>query len=127
LRDVPIIAPFLGYGLAILLGVPSLILGGWDLLRRRPTRAARRLLVFAGPALVLIGTEIVPHVLSPCLLAELLGREAPGLCERTESGLDITDRWHALVHTLVGAVPMVALYGVGLRRWRPDLVSPPPT
>ena len=34
-HDLPITLPFLGYGLEIMLGLPSLLAGGWDLLRGR--------------------------------------------------------------------------------------------
>ena len=120
--DLPVVVPFLGYGLAIVLGLPSALAGGWDLLRGRWGAAGRRLLVFVGPVLVLVGTEIVPHLLSPCLPAELGADWVPGVCERHPvHGWDIEDRWHALDHALVGALPMAALYRLALRRWRPDV------
>ncbi len=34
-HDLPVTLPFLGYGLAIVLGLPSLLAGGWDLSRGR--------------------------------------------------------------------------------------------
>ncbi len=124
-HDLPATLPFLGYGLAIVLGVPSLLAGGWDLLRGRWGAGGRRLLAFVGPVLVVVGTELVPHVLSPCLPALLGADWLPAVCERTEHGVDIKDRWHALDHALVGALPMVALYGWALRRWRPDVARWP--
>ena len=122
LSDLPVVLPVLGYGLAIALGLPSVLAGGWDLLRGRWGAGGRRLLAFVGPLLVLVGTEVVPHVISPCLPAELGAGWQPGVCERQEhGGLDVGDRWHALDHALVGAVPMAALYWLALRRWRPEL------
>ncbi len=61
LRDLPVVVPMMGYGLAILLGMASGIAGVRS--RQGPRRAIRSLLPFIGPLLILIGTEIVPHVL----------------------------------------------------------------
>lgn len=117
-RDLPVVIPALGYLLAIGLGLPSLPAGLWDFLRRRWAAGGRRLLVFAGPVLFLIGNEIVPHVLSPCLLEAALGTDRlAGICQ----GFELADRWHALHHALVGALPMAALYFLALRRWRPQI------
>ena len=118
-RDLPVVLPFLGYGLAIALGLPSALAGGWDLLRGRWAAGGRRLVVVAGPVLVLIGAEMVPHLVSPCLPAALGADWLPAVCERTEQGVDVKDRWHPLDHALVGALPAAALYGRALRRWRP--------
>ena len=71
---------------------------------------------------MVVGTEIVPHLVSPCLPAVLGAGWVPGVCEHDpERGWDVADRWHALDHALVGALPMAALYGWALRRWRPDV------
>ena len=120
-RDLPATLPFLGYGLAIVLGLPSVVAGGWDLLRGRWAAGGRRLLAFVGPLLVVVGTEIVPHVVSPCLPAVLGADWLPPVCERTEQGIDVAGRGHPLDHALVGALPMAALYRLALRRWRPDV------
>ena len=120
-RDLPATLPFLGYGLAIALGLPSVLAGGWDVLRGRWAPGGRRLLAFVGPVLVVFGTEILPHLVSPCLPAALGADWLPPVCERTERGVDVADRWHALDHALVGALPMAALYRLALRRWRPDV------
>lgn len=117
LRDLPVVAPMIGYGLAILLGIPSAVRGAWSLVRGKPAGAGRLLLVFIGPLLVLVGTEIVPHILSPCLITDT------GICEVTSEGTDVRDLWHPLDHTLIGAVPMAALYWTALRRWRWDLLT----
>lgn len=104
--DLPVVIGVLGLVLAILLGGPSLLAGVWDVVRTRPRLGAWRALAFFGPLLVLAGMEVIPHVLSPCLLAFLLGSEVPGLC----SGWDLVDRWHGLHHAVVGGVPLVLLY-----------------
>jgi len=122
-HGLPVVLPVLGYGLAVVLGLPSLLAGGWDLLRGRRAAGGRRVLAFAGPVLVVAGTELIPHLVSPCLPTELGVGRPPPVCERTEEhGLDVAGRWHALDHALVGAVPTAALYWLALRRWRPDVV-----
>ena len=123
-RDLPAVIPVLGYLLAIALGLPSLLAGLWDVLRGRWAMGGRRLLAFVGPVLFLVGTEIVPHLLNPCFWALALGgtRLPEFSCAYSpEWGADLADRWHPLGHTLVGAVPMAALYWWALRRWRPDV------
>jgi hypothetical protein len=67
--------------------------------------------------------EIIPHVVNPCLAADLAGEHLPRFCERTERGPDLTSRLHTLDHALVGAWPMVLLYRWALRRWRPDVLT----
>lgn len=120
IQDLPVVLPALGYVLAIALGLPSLLTGTGDCIRGRWAVGSRRLLPFIGPVLILVGVEIVPHVVSPCTLAQVLGSdELPGICERAEHGVDIKDRWHALDHALVGALPLAALYRLALRRWHP--------
>jgi hypothetical protein len=36
--------------------------------------------------------------------------------------VDINARWHPLSHALIGAIPMTALCGLSLRRWRPEML-----
>ncbi len=123
-QDLPWIISMLGYGLAILLGVPSLLAGSWDFLRARWGAGVRRVLASVGPVLFFVGTEIVPHLLNPCFWALGLGRtRLPEFyCAYTpEWGADLADRWHPLGHRLVGAVPLAAVYWWALRRWRPDV------
>lgn len=122
LRDLPMIVSMLGYLLVIILGVPSLLAGAWDFLRGRWAAGGRRMLVFGGPVLFLAGTEIVPHLLNPCLFVLELGdKRLPGMCDYGEWGTDLAGRWHLLDHTLVGAIPFAALYWRALRRWRPEV------
>lgn len=122
-RDLPVVVPILGYLLAIVLALPSLFAGGWDLRRGRWASGGRRLLAGVGPVLFLAGTEILPHLLSPCLPATLGADWLPPICERTAAGVDIRDRWHALDYALVGALPLTALYWLARRRWHPDLMG----
>ena len=121
--DLPAVVPVLGYVLAILLGLPSALAGGWWLLHTRWAASGRRLLVFIGPVALLIGTEVVPHLVNPCLLADALGGTRSGLCQHTPDGVDVADRWDPLDHALAGAVPMLGLYWLALRRWRPEVVE----
>lgn len=122
LADLPTVVSFVGYSVAILLGVPSAVVGLWSVLRGQWRLGVAWLLTFVGPVLFIVGTELVPHVVNPCFAAEVAGEKLPSYCERTESGADISGRVHALHHGLVGAVPMAVLYTWALRRWRPDVV-----
>lgn len=122
--DLPWILSMLGYGLAILLGLASLLAGAWDLLRGRWAVGGRRLLTFVGPVLVFVGIEVLPHLVNPCAIPYALGsRDLPGICvTNPEWGADVEDRYHLLDHALVGGLPMAALYWLALRTWRPALV-----
>ena len=126
LSDLPAVIPLLGYLLAIVLALPSLLAGIWDVLRVRWVAGGRRLLLFAGPVLFFVGTEIVPHLLNPCSLASTAEwKEAVEFyCEQSpEFGIDVAGRWHLLHHTVVGAFPLLALCWLALRRWRPDVIQ----
>ncbi len=121
--DVPTVLPFLGYALAMVLGVPGALMSVWSFAHHRWSQGLQRLLVFLGPLLIVVGMELIPHVVNPCLVADLAGDRLPRFCGRTESGADIADRRHALYHAIVGALPMALLYRWALRRWRPDVLS----
>jgi len=125
-QDLPWIVSMLGYGLAILLGVPSLLAGIWDLGHGRIAVGARSLLPFVGPVLVFAGIEVLPHLLNPCTIPYELGsRDLPGLCVTDPAwGADVESRYHLLDHALVGGLPLAALYRLALRRWRPDVARP---
>lgn len=123
LRDLLSIVPILGCLLAIELGLPSLLAGAWDGLRGRWAAGGRRLLACVGPALLFVGTEVFPHLVSPCFWALTLGgARLPELyCAYSlEWSADVADRWRPLSHALVGALPLTALYYWALRRWRLD-------
>ncbi len=124
LRDLPFVVTMLGYLFAIVLGVPSLVAGVWDVLHRRWAAGGRRFLPFLGPVLFFVGTEIIPHLLNPCFWAlQLSGtRLSEFYCAYDpEWGADLADRWHLLQHTLVGALPLAILYRWALRRWHPQV------
>lgn len=120
--DLPTVGAFVGYSVAILLGVPSAVAGLWHMVRGRWRLGLAGLLVVVGPLLFIVGTEIVPHVVNPCVVADVASDDLPGYCEQTESGVDIGGRVHALHHAVVGALPMAALYTWALRRWHPDVL-----
>lgn len=123
-RDLLAIIPILGYLLAIVAGLPSLLAGAWDVLRGRGNAGGRRLLAFTGPAVLLAGAETVPHLLNPCFWALALGgTRLPELycAYNSEWGADSADRWHPLWHALTGALPVAILYWLALRRWRPEV------
>ncbi len=83
------------------------------------------MLAFVGPVLFFLGTEIVPHLLNACFWAwQLGGKRLPEFyCVYNPAwGTDVADRWHLLNHTLVGAIPMAALYWLALRKWRPAML-----
>ena len=113
----------LGYLLAILLGLPSLLAEAWDVLRGRGAVGVRRWLAFVGPLVVFVGTEILPHLLNPCGIPYALGsRELAGFCATTPAwGADVKERYHLLDHAQGGALPLAALYWLALRRWRPAI------
>jgi hypothetical protein len=115
--------PLLGFLLAVALGLPGLFAGAAALRRRDRRRGLRNLLFFLGPLAVLLGTEVVPHLLNPCLLSEAFGRTLDlRFCERItyREGFggkgalavtfDVRDRWHFLHHALAGAVPLAFAY-----------------
>ena len=106
-ESLPAVAPVALLGVAVLLGGLSLLLGLLAALRGRG-RAQLMLSVVAlvGALLVLIGGEVLPHLLSPCAPAQLWNAPAPSLCVRSPHGLDVPERWHALNHAVVGFLPL---------------------
>lgn len=76
------------------------------------------LLLVAGPLLVLVGAEVVPHVVTPCRAGEV-----PGVCEADgQGGFDFPRTVHPFGHALLGWVPLTILYVWTLRRWWPEVV-----
>jgi len=121
------------FGLSIVLGLPALFAGTRDLFRRNRGKAAAKLLLFFGPLVVFVGMELLPHLISPCTISDAIGRPTlPQMCEeityhsdfqgkgKLVTDVDIKDRWHPLSHSLVGAVPLAALYGLALRKRKID-------
>lgn len=116
LTNLPTVLWLPVYLLALVLSLPSLLAGLWDLVRLRWRDGGQRILLFVGPLLIFVGTEIVPHIVSPCALL-------PSICETgLEGGVDVAGQWHLLDHMLVGAVPLVTLYWVILRTGCPALL-----
>lgn len=104
---LPFIAHVLLLGAALLLGALSLVLSVVAAARGH----GRRVLVVgavavAGPVIVLVGGEVLPHVLNPCAVPEVVGAEPPAFCVRAAEGADVPEAWHALDHALVGFLPL---------------------
>ena len=124
LESLPFVVTMLGYLFAIVLGVPSLLAGVWDVLHGRWAVGGRRFLPFLGPVLFFVGTEIIPHLVNPCIWAFLWNGTllSEFYCAYDAAcGTDLADRWHLLQHTLVGALPLATLYWWALRRWHPQV------
>jgi hypothetical protein len=64
----------------------------------------------------LVGGELVPHLVNPCVLPDLAGAEPPGFCVTTPEGADMPDNWHALDHAVVGFLPVSLLVAWWWRR-----------
>lgn len=85
--------------------------------RTRPV-VARCALLVAGPVLVLVGAEVVPHVVTPCWAGEV-----PAVCEADgDGGFDYPRTVHPFGHALLGWLPLTILYVWALRRWWPGVV-----
>lgn len=96
--SLPIALPLVLIALAVVLGAPTLLVG-----LLTPFRGGRRLfstglLVVVGPLLVLVGTEIVPHVVNPCLVGEI-----STICASTDPDPQVVAGWSACE---VGKVPV---------------------
>lgn len=104
---LPFIAHLLLLGLALLIGGLALLLSLVAAARGGGRNALGLAAVaVAGPLLVLVGGELVPHLVNPCVLPELAGAEPPGFCTTTPAGADVPDNWHALDHAVVGFLPL---------------------
>ena len=109
--NVPYMVQNLGYLLVLLLSLPSLAIGGWDLVRGRWAWGAGRLLAFFGPFLVILGSEgLVSHLVLGCAVNSWACADG-----------DFTVRWHQLHHTLVAGLPLAVLYWLALRKWHPAI------
>ena len=112
-------AHFLFLGVALTLGGLSLLLSLLAVVRGRGVQVlAVGAFAVAGPLLVLIGGEVLPHLLNPCVLPELAGAEPPGFCARTPEGIDVPDDWHALYHAFIGFLPLSLIVAWWSRRRR---------
>ena len=101
LASLPVMLPVLLTGLAALLGI-GVVLVSVARGAGRGRGALPVLLLALGPMVVLIGAEVVPHALNPCLAGEI-----PGVCTRTpEYGIDYADDVHLLGHAVFGWLPL---------------------
>lgn len=69
-----------------------------------------------GPLVVLVGGEVVPHLVNPCTLPELVGSGPPGFCDAAPEGADVPSTWHALDHAVVGFLPLALVVAWWWRR-----------
>lgn len=115
---LPVVAPFVLVGLALLLGL-AVLAGALARSMKGPRRnLLSGLLLMSAPLVVLVGGEVVPHVVTPCWFGEI-----PGVCERTEAhGVDWAGDIHLLAHGLIGWVPSTALAWWLFARWRPEVL-----
>jgi hypothetical protein len=114
---LPFIAHVLLLGLALLIGGLALLLGLVAAGRGRGRNALGLAAVaVVGPVLVLVGGELVPHLVNPCVLPDMAGAEPPGFCITTRQGADVPDNWHALDHAVVGFLPVSLLVAWWWRR-----------
>jgi hypothetical protein len=117
LLGLPFMAHVLLLGLALLIGALTLLLSLVAAGRRRGRRGLGLAAVaVGGPLLVLIGGELVPHLVNPCVLPDVAGAEPPGFCVTTPEGADVPDNWHALDHAVVGFLPVSLLVAWWWRR-----------
>lgn len=124
---LPLMAPFLLLGVALLMGGFSLLLSLVAAVRGHGRRVlAVGVAAVVGPLLVLIGGEVLPHLLHPCALPDLAGMEPPGYCVRTPEGVDVPDDWHALDHALVGFLPLSLALAWWWKRREPTSTAPSP-
>jgi len=113
---------------AVVLGVPAAVARVRAIFKPNTGRKGA-LIFFFGPLLVLIGMELVPHLLNPCGLPNALEKPfTSSICERTsyrggfqgkgavETAVDVKDRWHPLAHGLLGAVPLLVVDARVVRR-----------
>jgi hypothetical protein len=116
---LPFIAHVVLLGLALLMGGLALLLGLVAAGRGHGRNALGLAAVaVAGPVLVLVGGELVPHLANPCVLPDVAGAEPPGFCITTPQGADVPDNWHALDHAVVGFLPVSLLVAWWWRRSR---------
>lgn len=113
--DLPVV-PTLLVVLALVLAVAAAALVLGDSRTRRVV--ARCALLVAGPLVVLVGAEVVPHVVTPCWAGEV-----PEICVAdTDGGFDHPRTIHPFAHALVGWVPLALLHVWTLRRWWPEML-----
>ena len=120
----------MGFFLALVLSLPSLVAGLWDGARGQWRAGVRRLLAVAGPVLIVLSDAIGSHLLVPCGVTRSLGWGTPdwgpspcGALAPTALGYEVFERIHQLHHTLLAGVPIAAFYWLALRRWHPAVLG----
>ena len=113
-------APGVTLTIAMLLGLPSLILGLTAVVRRR-WRGAARTLAYFGPLAIALGFIVIPHTLDPCFQGVLgpfskLGETR--LCEQFGLEFNVHTRFHLLWH-VAPTVLLVVGYRLALGHWHP--------
>jgi hypothetical protein len=104
---LPSVAHVALLGIALLIGGLSLLLSLVAAIRlRRMAVLTVSIIAVVGPIAVLVGGEILPHVLNPCVISDLAVAQPPGFCASTPEGSDVPDNWHALDHAVMGFLPL---------------------
>ncbi len=111
----------LGLMVVVVLSLPGLLVGLWNLVRGK-WRESWPLVTFFGPFSVVVGFEIVSHLvflqcdLTPYVCEPYYDYDA-GKISGTISG-----QWHLLHHSLVAAL-LLGLYWLVLRKWLPKILK----
>ncbi len=117
-ESLPLVVPVLVLAAAVIIGVLVLVWRLPEVLTGAGGLLTSGLLLVAAPVLVLVGAEIVPHVVTPCWAGEL-----GGVCVETEEhGVDYADHLHQLGHAVLGWLPMTVGYWLVLRKWHAALL-----
>ncbi|MEX2536328.1 MAG: hypothetical protein WD273_12100 [Trueperaceae bacterium] len=107
LGDVLVKLPPFGYLLAMLLCLPGFIVGIRDLRSQQTAAAGPLITPFVATLVVLIGADVLPRVLNPCLV---LGSQLDAVCGEFAGRWNMQEQWNALHRTLLGALPFTALF-----------------
>jgi hypothetical protein len=114
--------PALTFMIALLLGLPSLVLGLIDL-KREGWQQAGQVLAFLGPLIIFVGFIFISHDLDPCHLGVWTVQSRFGsipLCERYLGEVLIDTRFHWLLHAIPDPF-LVSAYWFALRKWHQDI------
>jgi hypothetical protein len=114
------------YLVAMILSVPDFLVGAGMLVSGNPSGGVRRLLPLLGAFAVAFGFMLLSHSLIPCSTDTELplplwppNNLTPWLCEYG----GIREEYHIVHHTLVGTIPVLALYWLALRLWHPAVAK----
>lgn len=105
---------------AMLLALPSFVIGFGDLFRKR-AGAGVRMLAYAFPRLISVAYFVIAHIFDPCLNGIWTSFSHVGsaaLCEWSGSDLNVHTRFHLLWHVLP-TLPLVLLYWLFIERRYP--------